>query len=65
MPAPPLLSDTVSAGAVTKRVIPVPKGTYYLLFDHSPVIGQAAPPAIQGDDRAARIDYVVSVGDKP
>jgi hypothetical protein len=65
LPAPPLLSDTIAGGAAQKRVVPVSKGTYYLLFDHSSVIGQAAPPAIQGDDRAARVDYVVEVGDKP
>jgi len=63
--APPLLADTVAAGAPWKRVVPVPKGTYYLLIDNSSAIGQSAPPAIQGDDRAARVDYVVEVGDRP
>jgi hypothetical protein len=63
--APPLLMDTVAAGAAWKRTVPVPKGSYYLLIDHSSAIGQVAPPAIAGDDRAARVDYVVEVGDKP
>jgi hypothetical protein len=63
--APPLFADTVPAGAPVKRVVPVPKGTYYLMIDNSSAIGQAAPPAIQGDDRAARVDYVVEVGDRP
>ena len=57
--------DTVVAGSAWKRVVPVPKGAYYLMVDNSGAIGQAAPPAIQGDDRAARVDYVVEVGDKP
>jgi hypothetical protein len=43
----------------------VPKGNYYLVVDNSPVLGRAAPPATVGDDRAARVDYVVEVGDRP
>ncbi|HEX7669141.1 MAG TPA: hypothetical protein VF395_06150 [Polyangiaceae bacterium] len=63
--APPLLEDTVAAGAPYKRTVPVPKGTYYLLVDNSAALGRSAPPAILGDDRAARVDYVVTVGDRP
>jgi len=63
--APPLLMDSVAAGQPWKRTVAVPKGTYFLLIDHSSAIGQTAPPAIQGDDRAARVDYVAEVGDKP
>lgn len=63
--APPLLMSTVVAGSPWKQIVPVPKGTYYMMIDNSAAIGQAAPPAIQGDDRAARVDYVVEVGDKP
>ncbi|HEX3597241.1 MAG TPA: hypothetical protein VHU80_19165 [Polyangiaceae bacterium] len=63
--APPLLMATVVAGSPWKQAVAVPKGTYYLLLDNSAALGQAAPPAIQGDDRAARVDYVVEVGDKP
>jgi hypothetical protein len=62
--APPLLADTVTAGTTWKRVVPVPKGAYYLMVDNSSVVGQASPPAIQGDDRAARVDYVVELGDR-
>lgn len=61
----PMLMDSVAAGQPWKRTVPVPKGTYFLLIDHSPAIGQTAPPTIQGDDRAARVDYVAEVGDRP
>lgn len=63
--APPLLDDTVQAGAPFRRTISVPKGTYYLLVDQTPVLGHSAPPQAAGDDRAARVDYVVAVGDRP
>jgi len=63
--SPPRLDETVTAGALWRRTVPVPKGTYYLLVDHSPALGKAAPPAIVGDDRAARVDYVVELGDRP
>lgn len=63
--APPLFGGTVVSGSPWKQVVPVPKGTYYLLVDNSSALGQAAPPAVQGDDRAARVDYVVEVGDRP
>lgn len=65
LPEPPLLDETVVAGALWKRQIAVPKGTYYLVVDNSPVLGRASPPAAVGDDRAARVDYVVEVGDRP
>ncbi|HVU04573.1 MAG TPA: hypothetical protein VHE30_22600 [Polyangiaceae bacterium] len=63
--APPLLDDTVAAGTAWKRAVPVPKGTYYLVVDNSPALGRSAPPQILGDDRAARVDYVVTLGDRP
>ena len=63
--APPLLDDTIAAGSPWKRTVPVPKGTYYLVVDNSPAIGRSAPPVVAGDDRAARVDYVVTVGDRP
>lgn len=62
--APPLLDDTALAGPRWQRRVNVPKGVYYLLLDNSPVLGRSAPPQIVGDDRAARVDYVVEVGDR-
>jgi hypothetical protein len=65
LPSPPRLDETVAAGAPWKRQVPVPQGNYYLVIDNSPVLGRAAPPATAGDDRAARVDYVVEIGDQP
>lgn len=64
LPGPPLFSDTVAAGTVWKRQVPVPKGSYYLFVDNSAALGNAAPPVIAGDDRAATVDYVVEAGDR-
>lgn len=62
--APPLLDDTAAAGPRWQRRVNVPKGVYYLLLDNSPVLGRSAPPQIMGDDRAARVDYLVEVGNR-
>jgi hypothetical protein len=63
--SPPRLEETVQAGSLFRRQVPVPKGTYFLLVDNSAALGRAAPPAAAGDDRAARVDYVVELGDRP
>lgn len=65
LPAPPILDDATAAGTTWKRTVPVAKGAYYLVIDNSAVLGRTTPPAIAGDDRAARVDYVVEVGDRP
>ncbi len=53
------------AGTQLRQYMPVPPGTYYLLVDHSAAVGQTAPPNVALDDRAARIDYLIQVGDRP
>lgn len=63
--APPLLDEPLVAGQVWKRYVKIPKGRYYLLFDHSTSMGRTAPPQVAGDDRAAKVDYVVQIGDAP
>lgn len=55
----------VHQGTLLRQYVPVPPGTYTLLFDNSAVVGQAAPPVVAIDDRAARVDYLVQVGDRP
>lgn len=55
----------VQSGVPLRQYMPVPRGTYYLLLDHSSAVGQAAPPTTALDDRAARVDYLVQVGDRP
>lgn len=62
---PAMLEDTISYGQIWQRTVPVAPGTYYLLFDQSTAVGRSAPPAAAGDDRAARIDYAVQLGDAP
>ncbi len=68
-PAPlngaPALDDTLVPGSHYKRYVRVPAGSYYLVLDHSGAVGRSAPPAVLGDDRAAKIDYVVQLGDEP
>lgn len=65
LPASIPFSDRVVSGQRYQRAIPVPKGSYYLLLDHSAQVGQANPPDTAMDDRAVRVDYLVQVGDRP
>ena len=58
-------SDRLTAGSTWSRTIPVPAGAYYLLVDNSGAVGTANPPTTALDDRAARVDYLVQVGDRP
>lgn len=55
----------LSAGVPLRQYMPVPPGSYYLLVDHSSAVGLTAPPNVAFDDRAARIDYLVQIGDRP
>ena len=65
LPAPPLLDDPLLQGQLYKRFVRVPKGLYYLVIDHSSEVGRTAPPVRAGDDRAAKVDYLIQVGDAP
>jgi hypothetical protein len=62
---PTLLAEPLVAGRDWKRYVHAPKGRYWLVVDHTPAIGPTAPPNAAGDDRAARVDYAVQVGDAP
>lgn len=55
----------VQAGQTLQQYVPLPRGTYTLLLDHSHALGQVAPPQVGLDDRAARLDYLVQVGSRP
>jgi hypothetical protein len=61
----PFVGDVLQAGVQYQRTVPVPPGTYYLVFDNTPTAGQVAPPVNLLDDRAAVISYAVQVGDAP
>jgi hypothetical protein len=63
--SPPVLAETAAAGQLWKRFMPLPKGQYYLVIDHSQRLGQTAPPSQPGDDRAAKVDYLVQLGEAP
>lgn len=65
LPQAPLLDEALVAGQVWKRCVPARKGVYYLVIDHTAQVGRTAPPAQVGDDRAAKIDYVVQSGERP
>jgi hypothetical protein len=64
--APVMLADVVPAQQPYKRVIPVPKGTYYVVLDNSSTAGSVAPPnlGLLGN-AAATVDYVIQIGDAP
>jgi hypothetical protein len=65
LPSPPSLDEAIPAGQLWKRFVPLPKGNYYLMIDNSAPVGRTVPPAQVGDDRAAKVDYVVQLGDRP
>jgi hypothetical protein len=65
VPSQSAFGTVLRSGTVLKQFMPVPAGTYALLLDNSNRVGQAAPPATALDDRAARVDYLVQVGDRP
>jgi hypothetical protein len=64
-PTQSAFGTVLRSGNVLKQYMPVPAGTYALLVDNSNRVGQAAPPVTLLDDRAARVDYLVQVGERP
>jgi hypothetical protein len=61
-----MLSVVVPGQQPFKQVIPVPKGTYYVVLDNTSTAGSVAPPnlGLLGN-AAATVDYVVQIGDAP
>ncbi len=64
LPGAPLLDEAIPMGQLWKRFVPIPKGVYYLVIDHTKM-GRTQPSAASGDDRAAKVDYVVQVAERP
>lgn len=60
----PLFDELVPQGPVLRRFVPVPPGRYYLLLDHSDRQGHGPTPDMT-TDRAAKIDYLILLGDAP
>lgn len=64
-PSPVLLDQPVLAGAVWRRTIALPRGSYYVVLDNTAAAGQTQPPSVALDDRAALMSYAVELGDAP
>jgi hypothetical protein len=62
---PPRLDDTIVYGSPWQRTVVLPEGSYQLIFDNTSTVGRSAPPQIRGDDRAAKVDFLVQLGDAP
>jgi hypothetical protein len=64
-PTSPLLDESVTAGMMWRRVIRLPKGSYFVVVDHSSTAGPSSPPKLALDDRAASIRLGVEVDAAP
>src|SRR4051812_31442997 len=63
--SPALLDDTGSQGSgLWQRFVNVDPGRYYLVIDNSAKLGKTAPDTSAKDDAAAKVDYLVLVGDR-
>jgi hypothetical protein len=63
---PALLDETASQGAsFWQRFVNVEPGRYYLVIDNSAQLGKSAPDSHALDDAAAKVDYLVLLGDRP
>lgn len=65
IPEPVPMNETVVAGEFFRRFVPVPKGRYFLVLDNSDKAGRTQIPSAAHDDRAAKVDYLVMVGEAP
>lgn len=61
----PRFAEALPGGATTTRMIPVPEGLYYVIWDNTPSAGPSSPPMNALDDRAATVRYALQVGDTP
>lgn len=61
LPRAPLLEATVESRAPLQLQLDLPPGDYFLVFDHSPNVGRAAPAPGQ---QAARLDYLAQLGER-
>ncbi|MEY2932355.1 MAG: hypothetical protein RL033_3104 [Pseudomonadota bacterium] len=58
--AAPVVDAELHAGQPLQLEFKVQPGNYYLLLDHSALVGRSTPPA---GDQAAKIDYLVQLGE--
>lgn len=69
-PAPPLMGDVVQGKTEWRRAIPLAKGTYFVVLDHTSTAGQVTPPPVSAGvlgttELPAVVRYVAQVGDAP
>lgn len=69
-PMTPLMADVVSMKNEWRRTVPLRKGSYYVVIDHSSAAGSVSPPPTQPgvlgtSDVAAVVRYVAQLGDAP
>jgi hypothetical protein len=63
---PALLDDTGSqSSGLWHRFVNVEPGRYYLVIDNSAKLGKSAPDTSAKDDAAAKVDYLVLLGNRP
>ncbi len=66
----PVVADVVRARERFQRSVPLPKGSYFVVVDHSSALGSVAPPAprpgvLGPAGVAASLSYAVQVGEAP
>ena len=59
---PPRYIQDVSYGSLFRQTVPVPEGTYFVLVQHLTSQGSTSG-ASTGDDRAAKVDYLLQMVD--
>lgn len=64
-PTPPIFDDTVNAGMLYRRLVRVPKGSYYVVIDNTATAGKTPPLTLGDDDRAAYVGLAVERGSAP
>ncbi len=65
-PSPALLDDTVTqSGGLWQRFVNVDPGRYYVVIDNSAELGKTTPDTSMKDDAAAKVDYLILLGDRP
>jgi hypothetical protein len=64
--SPALLDETATQGSgFWQRFVNVEPGRYYVVIDNSAQLGKTAPDTQALDDAAAKVDYLVLLGDRP
>ncbi len=65
LPSAAVLDEPVTAGALHRRAVRVPRGRVYVVVDNTRSAGVTAPAGAGGDDRAALVTLGVEIDDAP